>query len=825
MHRPSPTFGDLLRRFRQAIGLNQAELAARAGLSERGVSDLERGARTTPRPATVRQLADALALNDADRAAFTTAAEGHTRATQATPAPLNQDISERETEPPRREHREAQPPLPPDHRHNLRIPATRILGREREVEAVCALVGREQVRLVTITGAGGIGKTRLSIEVAARMVESFPDGVWQVYLSRLTSPDQVVRTIARVFDLTERGGVPMAAVLQEYLRDKHLLLVLDNFEHVIGATPEVGALLAACPGVTVLATSRVPLRMYGEREYTLRPLDLPDLASLPPLESLPRYAAVALFIERARAVRADFEPTGATIRVVAEICARLDGLPLAIELAAARTNLLSPTQLLKRLEHRLPVLTGGARDLEERQRTMRAAFAWSYDLLSPEEQRLFRRLAVFAGGCTLEAVEAVCAAPAGAEPLGIAVLDGLSALVEHHLVRQVETEGEPRCTMLHLAREYALEELERSGEARALRDAHAAYFHALLYDAQPDVRRAGATAWRHRLRREHDNLRAALRWLYTSHQAGKALLIAPALGGFWRREGAYAEGREWLERLLSATAPTPGSPPLSEAETITRIKALNRASTFAWVQHDLPAARRFAEEALQICLGTQDPAATAEAYAAIGLIELDEGTIKQAEQSLVRGVAFARQSGDMELLTVLLQNLAMAHFHQGKVEEARTLANEGLALGRQINDKESQAGSMVLLAAAAFLEGDLVATRSWAQRGLAMAHGIGHNLQEAFSIAFLALAALREGQGERAARLYGGLAGILARGGGVLPTALDQVVTKAMPAARAQLGEEAWVAAYEAGRALPPDRVVAEALSQPVAARSDASTE
>jgi len=441
--------------------------------------------------------------------------------------------------------------------HNLPVQPSALVGREREVAEVNQLLRREDVRLVTLTGPGGIGKTRLSLQVAAETLDAFPDGVWSVQLARLSDPELVVPTIATTLDLKESGGVPLGDVLRGYLRDKRLLLVLDNFEQVAAAAAQVGELLASCIGVRALVTSRVALRLRGEHEYALHPLALPDLAHLPPLERLSQYAAVALFIERAQAAQADFTLTNQNALAVAAICSRLDGLPLAIELAAARIKLLPPTAILHRLERSLSMLTGGARDLEERQQTLHATLAWSEELLSFEERRLFRRLAVFVGGFTLEAVEAVCAAPGGAEPLGVDVLEALGRLVDHSLVLpwrapSADTDGadehdseeaqrnEARFRLLYVVREYALEQLEantgsnaghevhESRELAALRRAHAAYYVALTEqawtatygDALADYRVVRAEY--ERLECDQDNLRVALAWLQASAKQGRS---------------------------------------------------------------------------------------------------------------------------------------------------------------------------------------------------------------------------------------------------------------------------------------------------------------
>ncbi|HEV2238206.1 MAG TPA: helix-turn-helix domain-containing protein, partial [Ktedonobacterales bacterium] len=446
-------FGDLLRRQRRAAGLTQEELAARAGLSARGIADLERGARRTPRRDTVALLVRALGGSAGDEADLLAAARRSSRLSTGAASPTEAE--------PQRGASSGQA------RHNVPAQTTPLLGRAEAVRTVLALVRRADVRLVTLTGPGGVGKTRLAIQVAAELLDDFADGVWFVRLSRLTDPSLVLPTVAETLGLTEAGDRSLAEALRGHLRERRLLLVLDNCEHVAEAMPAVASLLELCPALKVLATSRAALRLRGEHDYPVPPLGVPPAVagpgSVPAPERLLEYPAMALFVERARATRPDFALTTANALAVAAICARLDGLPLAIELAAARIKLLPPPALLAQLEHGLGVLTGGPRDLVERQQAIHSTIAWSEHLLSAAERVPFRRLAVFAGGCTLEAAQAVCVVPEGAAPLQLDLLEGLSALVEQSLVQQREEGGEARFGMLHTIREYALERLDAVG--------------------------------------------------------------------------------------------------------------------------------------------------------------------------------------------------------------------------------------------------------------------------------------------------------------------------------------------------------------------------
>jgi predicted ATPase len=406
--------------------------------------------------------------------------------------------------------------------HNLPVQPTPLIGREQVGTAVCELLRRTEVRLLTLTGPGGTAKTRLGLQVAADLLEDFDSGVFFIPLAAIRDPTLVASSITRTLGLLEKAGQSLLDSLQESLQDKQMLLLLDNFEQVVAAAPLVAELLAACPRLKCLVTSRVVLHLSGEHAFPVPPLELPDPRHLPAVDALSQYAAVALFVQRALAVKPDFRVDNANAPAVAEICVRLDGLPLAIELAAARLKLLPPQAMLARLGRRLELLRGGPRDMPDRHQTLRQVIAWSYDLLEADEQALFRRLAVFARGCTLEAAETVC--QPGHDPMTdpgptLEVLDGVASLLDKSLLRQAEqASGEPRFRMLETIREYGLECLTASGEEPAVRRAHADYYLALAEAAEPALTGPDQATWLERLEAEHDNLRAALRWV---ERAGK----------------------------------------------------------------------------------------------------------------------------------------------------------------------------------------------------------------------------------------------------------------------------------------------------------------
>jgi len=439
--------------------------------------------------------------------------------------------------------------------NNLPIQLTQLIGREKEVTRILHLLRREDIHLLTLTGSGGTGKTRLGLQVAAELSDAFPDGVHFVNLAPISDPTFVVPTIVQTLALKEITDQPLLDLLKAFLHEKHLLLLLDNFEQVVSAATYVAELLVTCPKLKVLVTSRAVLQVRGEQEFAVPPLQLPDPKHLPDLVAFSQYEAVALFIQRAQSVKPEFQVTNANAPAVAEICVRLDGLPLAIELAAARVKLLPPPALLARLGQRLTVLTSGARDAPARQQTLRNTIEWSYHLLEADEQRLFRRLSVFVGNCTLEAVEAVCSALDTADAAG-PVLEGVASLIDKNLLQQIEqTQGEPRIVMLETIREYGLEALAVSEEMEATRQAHAAYYLVLAEKTEPELRGQQQAIWQWRIEREYDNLLAAWQWAVEQGKSGQRVEMILRLYGvlvrFSMGHSNMSEGTNFLKRALS----------------------------------------------------------------------------------------------------------------------------------------------------------------------------------------------------------------------------------------------------------------------------------
>jgi predicted ATPase/class 3 adenylate cyclase len=453
---------------------------------------------------------------------------------------------------------------------------TTFIGRERELAEARVLL--EGTRTLTLTGPGGTGKTRLALKVAAESSEAYRDGVVFVALAALEDPSLVASTVAAAMGVQEEAGRPILTSLTERLAGMEVLLVLDNYERLLAAAPLVGELVAAGPGVRVLVTSRAPLRVAGEREYEVRPLALPDASGAATPEELAESEAVALFVERARAIEPGFVLGPENAASVAAICAALDGLPLAIELAAARVRLLSPQAILERLGTSLPLLTGGPRDRPERQRTLRGAIQWSHDLLDPDGQTMFRRLAAFAGGWTFEAAEAVCS-PAGAAALD--TLETLDALVQHSLARRDDGAPEPRFRMLQTIREFGLERLAESGEEPEIHERHAQFFLTLAEEAAGELTGPGKAVWLDRLARDHDNLRAALRWSVDADRAETGLLIAAAIWRFWQLRDHLAEGEAWLTELLAAPSAAAATPARADAaDALASVVYLRRRPLF-----------------------------------------------------------------------------------------------------------------------------------------------------------------------------------------------------------------------------------------------------
>ena len=769
-----PSFGVRLRRLRETAGFTQEELAGRAGLSLNAVSDLERGRRRHPYPHTVRSLADALGLPEDERAALAGSVPRRGGATRVAPSAAPAVV--------------------------LPEPPSSLVGREREAQNLVAILRRGGTRLLTLTGPGGVGKTRLALEVARNAAGDFPDGAFFVGLAPLGDPDLVVPTISQAAGLREMGEKVSRETLLGYLHKRKLLLVLDNFEHLLGAAPEVASLLGSSPGLVVLATSRAPLRVRGEMEYPVEPLAVPDPSHESDTESVAGSPAAELFARRAQDANPTFALTRKNAAAVAAICWRLDGLPLALELAAARARFLGPTELLARLDRALEA--GGARDLPERQRTMRSTLDWSFSLLSPGEQILFRTLSVFAGSFPLEAAESV------GEDLGRAyVTDLLGSLVEQSLVAaDTDAGGGVRYRMLEPVRQYAQGKLEESGEEERVRGRHAEYYLALAERARPELQGPHQAEWLDALAREHDNVRTAITCLLNLGEPERVARIGWGIYDFWLRRGYTGEGLRWMEQVLVEGGALPA---------LTRSRSLWVISALSFVRGELDRAVAVAAESVAAARAAGDPETLAYALEMQGVAAVSRGDLYTAKAALPEAQRLFRERGDPHGVSSGLYGLANLALARGDDDEAMRLIGEGEAISREVGNWNMLATCLDMQAMSTRLEGDDVRTAELLRESVGIAGMLRDDFNAVYCATGLAGVAARQGRAERAARLFGAADALSEKTGAQVSWSVWRSLNERdLASTHEMLDPEAFAEAWAWGRAMSLEEAVAEALAK-----------
>jgi predicted ATPase/class 3 adenylate cyclase len=681
---------------------------------------------------------------------------------------------------------------------NLPAELTSFVGRERELETVKRLLA--SIRLLTLTGPGGSGKTRLALRAASDLLDRFPDGVFFVELASISDPNLVPSEIASALRTGELGRRPVLETLQIELRHRKCLLVLDNFEQVVEASPSVGALIASAPLIRVLVTSRAPLRIGGEQEFPVSPLELPDPERRPSPDELTRFEALTLFVERAMAVDPSFALDEDNSRAVVEICRRLDGLPLAIELAASRLRLLSPSALLERLDRGLRLLASSSRDVPSRQRTLRAAIEWSYNLLAPEIATLFRRICVFAGGFTIAAAESVSDPE---DELGIDILDGLDALLDTSLVRRRPVMvDQDRFETLQTVRAYGLERLQEQEEAPAMRRRHALYFLEFAETTEPELRGPDLDLHLEVLRLEHDNMRTALSWAIEHDEGEVSLRLVAALWRFWQIHGHLTAGRRWAEQALSL--------PSAAGRTRVRARALLAAGSLAYWQHAGPPMLKAYEEGLTIFRELEDPAGIALATFDIGFVLALDGKILEAAETFGESRSLFEEVGDTRGVGDSLFALSGMSRKLGDFAAARAHAEEALRLHKELGDVFGIHGDLYVLARAADAAGDLETARDLFIETMDMAWHVGFPTGIALSLDLLANQETTRGRPIRAMRLAGASETIKESvGGEAPPELLDLPDTRGK--ARLLIGEEELQAAWDEGRAMSLEEALAYA--------------
>jgi predicted ATPase/transcriptional regulator with XRE-family HTH domain len=849
------TFGRWVKERRKERGVTQEELAGRIDCSLFTLQKIESGERR-PSGQIANLLADYFRIPEDEREAFVVFAR--TGRAKSVPAAVA-DATEQDEAALRAPWRAIYV-----HKTNLPIALTPLIGRDEDVAAVHDHLLHPKTRLLTLTGPPGIGKTKLALQVAASLVEHFEDGVYFVDLSPLSDPELVPPTVARALGLQGAADRPPDQVLFDHVRDKRILLVLDNFEQVLDAGTGVVRLVETSPWLKVLITSREALHVRGERRYQVPALGIPDLNNLPPIQALSEYPSVELFTERAQEADHDFTLTEENAENVAALCVGLDGLPLAIELAASRAEHLSPAEMRAGLASGLRLLTGGARDLPARQRTVQAAIEWSYNLLEEGERGLFRRLGVFMGGFTPEAAEAVCSKESGLSLTGL-----LASLADKNLIRRERRDvaERGRYQFLETLREFASERLEESEEAEEVKREHALHFMRLAEEAEPQLFGIEQAMWLDRLEREHANIRAALLWAASNaarglrnegSRSGEAaeirLRIAGALGRFWFLRGYYNEGREELSSALElSTTPTLIRSPfkakaLSAAGMLVVVQgdnilgrslheqsleirreigdkrgmgiSLNHLGTMAYERGDFASARLLFEQGLEIRREIGDKSGTSLMLTNLGTTLQQLGDFDAARSLLEESLALKREFGNKEGIANVLNNLGTMAIEQREYTRARALLEESLAVKREVGTKRGIAKSLSNLGYLAYLEGDYTTARSSFVESLTIEKEIGDNISIPEGLAGMGAVAAAIGEPQRGVKLLGA-ATSLWEAMGLAPDTQNRVMCdQGIASARSHLDEGAFAEAWAWGQTISIEEAVEYALSDEERSRS-----
>jgi len=771
-------FGERLRRLREAASLTQEELAERAGLTAQAVGALETGKRRRPYPATVRAISDALGLSPTDRADLAAAVAARTQ-TAVTPVAI--DL--------------------PNGPHNL-------IGRETERAEVEGILRGGRTRLVTLIGPGGVGKTSLALAIASGVATAFPNGVTFVDLAPVSSPNLVGPAIAQALGILQSGSRSVTDAFRSHLRNRRCLLLIDNAEHVLEAAPDIAALLAASPHIELLVTSRAPLRIRGELEYSVHPLTLPDLGRVPSPDDVMASHAARLFVERAQSAATAFTVTEVNAAAVAAICRRLDGLPLALELAAPWIKLLPPTALLARLDRALPLLGGGPRDMPTRQQTMRDTISWSHDLLPAETQQLFRRLSVFVGGFTLTAAEAVVGDQPGADSDSLAiagdptVLAGIGLLVERSLVRQEINEwGVSRFGMSETIREFGLDQLSASGEEPEIRAAHAAWAIDLALRTAVQLGRRLNSDVLAEIEAELANLRAAMAWLDDANRPDDLLKLAGAILWPWYLTGQLREGRYWAERaLMSAPAATLGD----------RAIAAFAAGHLAHYLGDDDAAIPRLEEAVDLARRAGDAWYEAFSLLILGIVAEDRGDYQRAEELFEASRDGCVKSDFPRGVGLALFHLGIVAYGAGDLARAIALEEESMALGKEIGDPLLQAWCLEWLGVLEAERGDLRAAATAIRQRLTIPVGARSIPADGQLVAVAAVIGAASGSAEEATRLFGTHSALLATSGETTWLPERDVYEGAMSRLHNTLGDHHFARLTETGRSMSDQAVLAD---------------